>query len=334
MKYLAIALATAALTGAQTPAISIRPNTPGPSLGAAGPAVAQTRFGAPILGYVPGPGPLDLHFILGTGKAAQMGSLVALPKDVKHLFVPPRQLYLLREGKTTEPLAVWQPLKAAAETTPLTGAINHPDTVTFSARGDAAILYGKSADQLQAIVGLPAEPILSARPALSKWGEPSAFAVSDDGEFVVASLTDGSAIVSAYGTAWKRLPAAYGTAAMVFVSRSHSLIISDTSQQTLTLITDLTEDSQQSRILAHDVKADRLAVTREGTVLVAASTTQSKVWMVDLKTMTPAPALSSTIDTLLPLRDGHTFLLSSPGMGLLNVPAESDSAFSFVPVTR
>jgi hypothetical protein len=207
--------------------------------------------------------------------------------------------------------------------------------VAFSARGDAAAFYAKSGDHLQVISGLPAEPAVAELPGTGKWGEAVSFAVSDDGAVVVASLVDGSALVSVHAGDWQRMPAAYGARAVLFVARTHNLVVSDAAQQTLTLVTNVGERTQAARILAHHAAADRLAVTREGTVLLAASLSQGKVWMVDLKAMTMEPvASSSAIDTLLPLRDGHTFLLSSPGLGLWTAPAESDSVFGFVPVTR
>jgi hypothetical protein len=87
-------------------------------------------------------------------------------------------------------------------------------------------------------------------------------------------------------------------------------------------------------MLAHNIAADRLAVTKEGTVLLAASTANNKAWTLDLKTLTPKSVPASAIDTLISLRDGHTFLLSAPGLALLNISSESDSVAAFVPVTR
>jgi hypothetical protein len=330
MKYLAIALATAALTGAQTPAISIRPNPA--SLG--GPDAAKSRTGVPILGYLVGPGPLELRALTGTGKAAQLGGPVALPGGVKHLYVPPRQQFVLLESNTAQSLALWVPSKAAAESVPLSGAMAHPDVVTFSARGDAATLFAKGSDRLQVISGLPAEPVLTTESGLAKFGEPAGFAVSDDGLVFVAALTDGTAVVSLRGGQWQPLPAAYGARALLFVPRTHNLALSDPAQQTLILLANVGEQAQNARILAQSVSADRLAFTKEGDVLLAASSAQGKLWSVDLKTMTPGPVSALSIDTLLPLRDGHTFLLSSPGVSLLNVPADRDSAAGFVPVTR
>ena len=338
MKYFAIALASAALTGAQTPAISIKPNmavSPSATNLAVAKNVAIAHLGAPILGYVAGPAPLDLHAIVGTPKGAQQGASVALPNDVKRLFLPPREHYLLLENKNADPLAVFVPFNGAAEASPLTGAMAHPDAIAFSARGDAALLYAKSADHLQVVIGLPAEPVLATVPGIAKWGEASSFAVSDDGQMIVAALADGTAVSLSRGaTDWQRLPLAYNASAILFVPRTHNVVVSDAAQETLTLVSNLAEHSQATRTLAHNVSADRLAFNKEGSILLAASSTQSKVWTVDLKTMTPGPVSFSSIDTLLTLRDGHTFLLSTPNLALLNIPVESDSITSFVPVTR
>ncbi len=319
MNYLAIALVTAALTGGQTPGISIRPGTIGSTLSSDDLATSGPHLGAPILGYVPGPGPLELHMIVGTGKSAQMGALLTLPTGVSSLFVPPREQYLLLAGKASEPLAIWQPQKAGSDGTPLPSAMRHPDSMIFSARGDAALLVAKNADALQVIAGLPAEPVLSAPPPLGPWGPAAHWALSDDGQILVASLADGSALVSVHGGAWQRLPAAYGARALLFVARTHSLVVSDAAQQTLTLVSSVAQPTQSAQILGHNIAADCLAVTREGDVLVAASREQGKVWMVDLKTMTPGLPSSYSLEMLWPLRDGHTFLLSAAGLELLSV---------------
>jgi hypothetical protein len=337
MKYLAIALATAALTGAQTPAISIKPSPVGMEV-PDGPrsvlAMTGTRTGVPILGYLVGPGPLDLRAITGTGKAARLGGPVALPSGVKHLFAPPREHYVLLESSGAEPLAVWLPAKGDAEGTPVSKAMPHPDAVCFSARGEAAVVYAKSIDRLQVISGLPGEPSVALEPGIVKFGEAASFAVSDDGGVVVAMLGDGTAISSLRGSEWQRLPAAYGASALLFVSHTHNLVVSDAGQQTLRLVSNIGEETQGAVMVAQSVSADRLAFTKEGDVLLAASLPQGRLWTVDLKTMTPGAVAVPAIEMLLPLRDGHTFLLSPSGLSLVNVPADRESAAGFVSVTR
>jgi hypothetical protein len=324
MKYLAIALALAALTGAQTPGISIRPGTTGPVSS----IKAGSRMGAPILGYLAGPGALELHVILGTAKGAQLGGALPVPAGAKRLFVPPREHYLFVESKGSEPLGLWMPTKPDSEILRVSGAMAHPDSVVFSARGDAAVLYGKSSDSLQIVSGLPAEPVLTVRPGIAQFGEPANFAVSDDGVVVVVvTSADGTAIASAQASSWQRLPAAYGASALGFVPRTHNLIVSDSAQQTITLVSNVAENTQATQMLAHGVAADKLAFTKEGFLLLAASSAQNKLWTIDLKTMLPGPVSSaSSIETLLPLRDGHTFLYSLSAFSLINLPVDSDSA--------
>jgi hypothetical protein len=323
MKYLAIALALAALTGAQTPGISIRPDTTGPVSA----IKAGSRMGAPILGYLAGPGALDLHVILGTAKGAQLGGALPVPAVAKRFFVPPREHYLFVESNGSEPLGLWMPTKPDSEMVRVNGAMAHPDSVTFSARGDAAALYGKSIDSMQIVSGLPAEPVLTLRAGIAQFGEPATFAVSDDGAVVVVTLSDGTAIAGSQASSWQRLPAAYGASALGFVPRTHNLIVSDSAQQTITLVSNVAENTQATQMLAHGVAADRLAFTKEGFLLLAASSAQRKLWTIDLKTMLPGPVSSaSSIETLLPLRDGHTFLYSLSGFSLINLPVESDSA--------
>ena len=323
MKYFSIALAWAALTGAQTPAISIRPDTSGPVSA----IKTGSRMGAPILGYLAGPGALELHVILATAKGAQLGGALAVPAGAKRLFVPPREHYLFVESKGSEPLGLWMPTKPDSELVRVSGAMAHPDSVAFSARGDAAVLYGKSGDSMQIVSGLPAEPVLTVRAGIAKFGEPANFAVSDDGAVVVVTFADGTAMAGSQASSWQRLPAAYGASALAFVPRTHNLIVSDSAQQTITLVSNVAQNTQATQMLAHGVAADRLAFTKEGFLLLAASSAQSKLWTIDLKTMLPGPVSSApSIETLLPLRDGHTFLYSLSGFSLINLPVDSDSA--------
>ena len=256
-----------------------------------------------------------------------LGPAVAVPIAAKRFFVPPREHYVLLESSAGESLSVWSPAKGSVIGI---GAMTHPDLVAFSARGEAAAVYAKTADHLEVISGLPAEPKVGSLPGFGKLGEPVRFAVSDDGSAVVALMADGTPLSYAGSEGWQRLPNAFGARTMLFVPNTHNLVISDPAQQLLTLLLNL----GSSRILAQGIQADRLAFNKEGGVLLAASSAQGKLWTVDLKTIMPATVSFSTIDTLLPLRDGHTFLLSSPGLSLLTLPVDADGTAAFIPVTR
>jgi len=333
MKYFAIALAMAGLAGAQTPAVSIRPNTASLGRESASAIAGVGRPGVPILGYVAGPGPLDLREIVGTSKAAQLGEKLAVPSDVKRLLVPPREHYLLLENVAAEPLAVWLPSKGAVGAA-IAGAMAHPDVAVFSARGEAVVLYVKSGGRLQVVSGLPGQPVVAAQPEIARLGEAVNFAVSDDGAVVVGEFAGGDALFSIRGAGWRRLPAAYGALGMAFVPNTHNLLVSDSAQPNLTIV-EIGQDEQPARFLLDGIKADRLAFTKEGGQLLAASSSQGKLWTVDLQTATVEATSSGVIGALLPLRDGHTFLLSpAPALSLLNVAVESDGSVGLVPVKQ
>ena len=201
------------------------------------------RTGVPALGYLTGPGPLDLRMLIGTAQSARLGGTVALPKGVKRFFLPPREHYLLLESAANDAVAVWSLTKGASNGTPIPGALPHPDVVTFSARGDAFVIYNIGSDLLQVISGLPAEPSVATLPALERSVEAASFALTDDGTLVAAQLTDGTVLTSARGASWQRLPLAYGARALLFASRTHNLVVSDTSQHTVSLITNVDDDA-------------------------------------------------------------------------------------------
>jgi hypothetical protein len=70
------------------------------------------------------------------------------------------------------------------------GADRGPDQLSISAGGTAAALYYKSGNHVQLISGLPAVPRISARLYLSAGQVPSALAISDDGQTLLAGVAD------------------------------------------------------------------------------------------------------------------------------------------------
>jgi hypothetical protein len=80
--------------------------------------------------------------------------------------------------------AVLYPRMAGAS--PLvTDAMPHPDLMTFSASGSAAVLYQKSPARLQILTGLPDSPAVQEVNAGLVANPPVSLAVSDDGELVL-----------------------------------------------------------------------------------------------------------------------------------------------------
>jgi hypothetical protein len=292
--------------------------------------------GRPILGYVLGPGPVEVHTILGAAKAPQLGEQVLVPNDTKSLYLSPRQQYALLEQSSDEPVAVWALHRTVLnqekqDAIAVNGAIAHPDIVVFSPRGDAAVLYSQAAESLQIVSHLPAQPSLSKQLSTARLGTPSQFAVTDDASLVVAALADGRLAFSVNGADWQPLVIGFTPRAWTFIPNTHDLAISDTAQKMILLLPAVGEASSAIRILAQDVAADRLAVTKNGAQLVAANLAVNpgagqQLWAIDLKTGAVAPQQGfAKLDSLSALRDGFTFLLSiSPHVSLLKLTAPSD----------
>src|SRR5690348_11180365 len=135
---------------AQTPQAAVRIGAPN-----AGSRSEQARdaVGAAVLGFLPGPGPLELSAILGVFGAARLGDPVAAPKTASRLYVSTGQQYALVEQNSDAPLSVWDPAAENGGLTAIPGALPHPDLVTFSPRGDSVALYAREFGQIQVIGG-------------------------------------------------------------------------------------------------------------------------------------------------------------------------------------
>ncbi|HEY6991655.1 MAG TPA: hypothetical protein VH369_24900, partial [Bryobacteraceae bacterium] len=119
---------------AQAPQAAVRIGVPN-----AGSRSGQTQdaVGAAVLGFLPGPGPLEVSAILGVFGAARLGDPIAAPKTATRLYVSTGQQYALVEQNSDAPLAVWNLTAQTGGLTAIPGALRHPDLVTFSPRGDS-----------------------------------------------------------------------------------------------------------------------------------------------------------------------------------------------------
>ncbi len=324
------------MPGAQVRSVGIKPGAPL----AAGTAVpnllagAETRTsvaGPPVLGYVLGPAPAELHAILGTAKAPQLGGSIAVPENSKRLYLPPRQLYAIVEQSSDDPVAVWRLGTATLIgekdlLTPIKGGMAHPDLVAFSPRGESAALYSKTLGSLQVVVDLPAKPAIREHFSVALVGELIRIAVTDDGSLIVTEDVTGQ-VQFATDKGWRPLSGDYAPLAWSFLPKTHDLVVSDATQKTITLVENVSEAPTAVHILAQGMRTDHLTVTKDGDVIATADSRNGKVWTIQLKTGTVTPVLSSAkVDSLSSLRDGRTFLLSSsPVLSLLKPTASSES---------
>jgi len=309
--------------------ISISPHVPaklpGPKLAPTHQEKHLPTAGRPILGYALSPDATSVQAIYGTVKAPQMGDMVSLPTVVKQVYLPQRQHFALLEQTSGESVAVW-PLHHAfannenSDPVPVKGAMAHPDSVTFSPRGDSAVLYSRSTASLQLLSHLPLEPSLTTELGVASYGTPVQIAVSDDAAVVVVKWADGNSAFSLNGSAWRPLATSFNPQAWTFIPGTHDLAISDIAQKALVLLPAISEVSSASHVLAQGFQADRLAATKSGGQLIAANAATGQLWTIELKSGTATLNNGiSRIDTLSALRNGFTFLLStSPSLSLFD----------------
>jgi len=289
----------------ETPHTANRPLTHSPS---------NALAAAPVAGYLLGPGPNEVFPLFTSAKTVKLGEALPSPAGTERLYLPPRQQYALAEQHSSDPVAVWS--MRTQDLIAIPGALSHPDSVTFSPRGDSALFYSQASASLQVVTHLPAEPAI-ARNLKLPFSAFEKLAVSDDGEVVVASLPAGR-LVFASGAP---VQTSFSAQALSFIPKTHNLAIVDAAQKIVVELSNIESSGAAYRILAQDVDADQLLCTRGGEQIVAASLSRGEIWTIDLKTSQLSQNQESgSISTLLSLRDGYTFLLSQPaGLSLMKL---------------
>ena len=301
----------------QTPSAIVAPRADAMNVSPSG-QTASTRAAiaaaVPVLGYVPGPGPAEIRPILGTARKPQLGSPVAAPQGTTRVYLPPRQHYALLENSSSQTILIANTTRAAStgtrmEASAIPGTIAHPSLIAFSPRGDTAVLYDQRRNRMQVIGPLPAGASVRHEISTANIGEIQELAVSDDGELMVARGSNGALVTLTHdnSTTWS---APFEPRAWSFVPNRHDLVISVTAQHALVLLPNVTE---APRTLATEVEADRLAMTKDGSQLLAADSATGRVWKIDLQSGALKQSASANADFVSCLRDGLTFLISGGG---------------------
>ena len=291
---------------AQAPQAAVRIGAPN-----AGSRSGQARdgVGAAVLGFLPGPGPLELSAILGVFGAARLGDPVAAPKTATRLYVATGQQYALVEQNSDAPLAVWD-LIANTGLTTITGALPHPDLVAFSPRGDSVALYGRESGQVQVISGMPNRPEVHKTLPLRSPAAAGMIATSDDANVVVLRDSAGDVLISNDGKSWQPFSGAYSPSAWTFVPKTHDLVVADSQENAIFLIEEA--GSNRARIvLSENSLPDQISVTRDGQMLVALDSKRGTLWTIDLKRrIASGTTAAANLHSLSILRGGNTFLAS------------------------
>jgi len=160
---------------------------------------ATNSIEGPRLGFVFDHATKAVRPILGIPGAATLGQPLESGLDLRKIAISAMQDYVLAtEGEHNQVVVLatnHSPLVAVA----VQGADRGPDQLTISAGGTSAALYFKGGNHVQVISGLPAAPRISARLYLSAGQAPSALAISDDGQTLLAGVADSVYWVSPSG---------------------------------------------------------------------------------------------------------------------------------------
>lgn len=141
---------------------------------------AQTVV-APQLGLIPDGG--TLRPVAGISASAAVGSPVTFSRNLTQLVVAPSQAFALAVDTSLRAVVVATP----DGSTTLLASIPKPDTISFSPRGSAAILYYSSVRQALIVTNLPGNPSARDIDLTFAGADPLALAITDDGSALAGS---------------------------------------------------------------------------------------------------------------------------------------------------
>lgn len=148
-------------------------------------ASAPAQIGVPLLGWVPEGA--QIRPMNGLPGAAILGPAVNVGRRLANITVSPGQNYVLASDAETGSVLLIIP--GVSMTTLALPA--KPDRIVASPGGAAASLWYSAGAQLEIVSGLPAAPSIRRIDASALQGEPSAIALSDDGQSVAAASSAG-----------------------------------------------------------------------------------------------------------------------------------------------
>jgi hypothetical protein len=225
--------------------------------------------------------------------------------------LPPRQEYALLASDTG--LSVARLSRSGLSPDSLVAnAVARPDRVAFSPLGSAAILVSNAERRMQALTYRSGKASVLWSLNLSNPEELANFAVSDDGELIVATFANQPPLYSLNGSEWQPLRTNCAPGAWTFLPGSHDLVLSDRLQNAIVLLLRAEGASLADRVLLPGGgDADLIAADKQGARVLAAKTGTSTLWQIELGSGTAQHFSSrSAVNTLTPLRNGETFLIS------------------------
>lgn len=181
----------------------------------------------PLLGYLPDSG--RIRPVFGIPAAALIAPALDFGNDFALVAVSPAQDYAIVSDRSSGAVSLAFP---GSGTKPVAELGSNPDRIVMSPRGSAAVLWFASTNRLRIASGLPGSPsvrevdasFLRAGLRAGLADVPGAFAITDDGEWVAGSWTDGIYAFGPLGEL-RRLPVRERAGALAFFAGRHDLAL-------------------------------------------------------------------------------------------------------------
>ena len=268
---------------------------------------AQTGVTGPVLGLVYDPGAGGVRLLQGIPGSVLLGE--RLPADLDFAVPAAQNDYAI--GMESESGAIV--LISGAGRQALAGAPAAATKIAISPRGSAAAIYFERTASVQIFAGLPAAPRVVRE--LQVDGKPSAIAVSDDAEFLIAALQrdteDPLLLLYVAETPQILLPGAR-VAALDFFPGSRDALIADANSVWLMREGILTRLADERDSIADVVG---VAASSDGARIVVAMRA-GQVMLRDLSAGSQSVIVCNCEPTgLNRLRGNAVFRLNDPGSG-------------------
>ena len=159
------------------------------------PSASDSALKAPLLGYLVSTSPVSVRPIAGAPGAVVLGGAISLPAGITSISAAPGQPFaIVEQAGASQSGVLALSLEGAGEVASIANSFAHSDRIAFSPSGSTAVLYSATARRAQVITGLPANPRLNRTVDLSASGnsDVTSIAVSDDGQTILAGVSDGA----------------------------------------------------------------------------------------------------------------------------------------------
>jgi WD40 repeat protein len=190
------------------------------------------------LGFVVDSGISRVRPIWGVPGASLIGDSIDLGSSVSSIAASPKQDFLVFVGGSTKSARIW--MHDTQVISAVSGVVDGAAKVVLSPEGTSAAFYYADINRIHVVSGLPEASSTSMDVDLSALMNPlRSLAVSDDGALLLASesFVSGNAapavVVFNSKGAIARIPLSSSATAITFLSNSHDVLLSATSESVL-----------------------------------------------------------------------------------------------------